>query len=66
MMNNSDTTNFWDVLITLALFIYLLALLGGTVYIVQFWNWSPWWFLMTMMFASVSIKTGSSKKKGDT
>jgi len=28
--------------------IYNLTLIAGTVYVVQFWGWSAWWFLFTV------------------
>lgn len=56
--SDSNNTNIWDVFVTASLFAYILAVLGGTVYIVQFWNWSPWWFLISLSACSVKIKTG--------
>lgn len=63
--NDYNNTNFWDVLVTLSLFAYLLVILGGTVYIVQFWGWSPWWFIVSLSACSVHIKTGHSKKNDE-
>lgn len=30
------------------LYLYNLVLLGGTAYFVQFHDWNPWWFLLTV------------------
>lgn len=27
---------------------YNLAIISGTVYLVEFYDWSPWWFLFTV------------------
>jgi hypothetical protein len=32
--------------------VYNLILLIGTVYLVGWQNWSPWWFLLTMCCAA--------------
>jgi hypothetical protein len=53
-------TNFWDFLVILMYLSFLLALLGGTAYLVQVHDWSIWTFLATMLFIP-SIKTGMSK-----
>ena len=29
--------------------LYNLTLLGGTAYLVQQYNWSAWWFLLTVL-----------------
>lgn len=29
--------------------IYNFAILAGTAYLVQAYNWSPWWFLLTAL-----------------
>lgn len=29
--------------------VYNLSLLAGTAYMVQMWDWSPWWFLLTVL-----------------
>jgi hypothetical protein len=35
--------------------IYNLTLVSGTVYLVQFYDWNPWWFLLTVgMMVSVT------------
>lgn len=35
----------------IAICVYNIALVAGTAYLVQAFNWSPWWFLLTAMFA---------------
>jgi hypothetical protein len=35
---------------------YNLAILAGTTYLVQFYDWSPWWFLLTVC-CLLSFKT---------
>jgi hypothetical protein len=32
--------------------VYNLILLAGTVYLVGWQNWSPWWFLLTVCCAA--------------
>lgn len=58
-MKLSDT-NFNDVLVTILFLSYMLATFGGTAYLIQVYDWSPWWFLMTFCMM-VKIKTGSKK-----
>lgn len=44
-------------MVTIACMIYNLAVLAGTAYLVGWRDWSPWWFLGSMLFlASVSTK----------
>ena len=33
-------------------YIYNFALIVGTVWLVGWQNWSPWWFLLTVCFAA--------------
>ena len=33
---------------------YNLALLGGTVYLVGWHGWSPWWFALTLLILAGS------------
>jgi hypothetical protein len=28
---------------------YNLTIVAGTAYVVQFYDWSPWWFLLAVM-----------------
>ena len=35
---------------------YNLAIIAGTVYLVEFYDWSPWWFLLTII-CLLSFKT---------
>jgi hypothetical protein len=32
--------------------IYNLILVAGTAYLVQAYNWSAWWFLLTIVFGA--------------
>jgi hypothetical protein len=43
--------------------LYNLTILGGTAYLVAEHNWSPWWFLMTVMLLASS--SDKSKEKED-
>lgn len=61
-MNLQDPTNFWDVAAIFVAFAYYLTLLGGTVYVIQFWGWSTWWILIPLL-SSVSVKTGRAAWK---
>jgi hypothetical protein len=33
----------------LAVILYNLALVAGTAYLVALHNWSPWWFVLTIL-----------------
>lgn len=48
------------VAIILVLF-YNLTVLGATVFLIQEYEWSPWWFLLSVMLL-LSIKTKEDKK----
>lgn len=37
-------------------FLYILCLLSGTVLLVEKYDWSPWWFLLTIVFCSINLK----------
>lgn len=55
-------TNIYEVVTILLYFVFLLTAFGGTAYLVQVYNWSPWWFLFSaLIFGSVSINTRNSK-----
>jgi hypothetical protein len=54
--------NAWGALVDISgmvtLAIMFLGLLGGTAYLVQAYNWSPWWFVLSVLLASsIRIKT---------
>jgi hypothetical protein len=54
-----NNTNFFDVLVAASYLAFLLASFGGTAYLIQAYNWSPWWMLFAaLVFGSVKIKTG--------
>jgi amino acid transporter len=38
-----------DLLAILLVLVYNIILLGGTAYLVQTYDWSPWWFLLTVL-----------------
>lgn len=40
----------------IVIFVYNLALLAGTVYLVTIWDWNPWWFLATFLLLGRSLK----------
>ena len=54
-------TNIWDVLVTLFFLVFIVIMFGGTAYLVQKYDWSPWTFIVTMMCIP-AIKTGYGKK----
>lgn len=66
---NEDSTNFWDALCVLFSISYHLVLIGTVGYAVQFWGWSPWWFLI-LTIVSIRIRTGRAawrkREKSDT
>lgn len=37
-------------LLTILLTIYNLFLIIGTAYLIEVHHWSPWWFIVTMLF----------------
>lgn len=46
--------------------LYNLTILGGTAYLVVEHNWSPWWFLMSvMLLAGSSSKSDKDKKENE-
>lgn len=52
-------TNIFDAMIMVAYFIFILTGFGGTAYLIQVHNWSPWWLLFTaLVFTSIRFKTG--------
>lgn len=36
-------------------FLYNLSLVAGTVYLIQFYDWSPWWFLLTIVLMTHKV-----------
>ena len=38
-----------DLLDTLLVIVYNLTILGGTVYLVAERDWSPWWFVLSVL-----------------
>lgn len=41
--------------------VYNLILVAGTAYLVNWHNWSPWWFVATLCFAA-SFSENKCKK----
>jgi len=39
-------------LIYMLMLIFDFSLIAGTVYLIQKYNWSPWWFLLTLFIIS--------------
>jgi hypothetical protein len=35
--------------VALLVLLYNFALVAGTVYLIVFYDWSPWWFLLTIL-----------------
>lgn len=44
--------------IALLVLLYNFALVAGTVYLIVFYDWSPWWFLLTVL-----LLVNSERKK---
>lgn len=40
---------------TLAVLLYNITILGGTAYLVQVYNWNPWWFLLSIGVLATKI-----------
>jgi len=38
--------------------IYNLCLIAGTAYLVQWYDWSPWWFILTLLLVCADFHTG--------
>ena len=56
----------WSALKLFMLLVYNLSLLAGTAYLVQVHSWSPWWFLLNVVFwASKTVLIISNKKEKD-
>ena len=37
-----------DLLAIALVLVYNITILGGTVCLIQFYDWSPWWFLLSV------------------
>ena len=37
-----------DLFAICAIMVYNIAILAGTAYLVQVYDWNPWWFLLTV------------------
>ncbi len=49
-----------EVIVAALVLMYNLSLLAGTVVLIQFYDWSPWWFLLTILLG-LSYKTKDDK-----
>jgi hypothetical protein len=47
----------------IAILLYNLCLVAGTAYLVAVYDWSPWWFLLTVVLLSNYIKTNVKDDK---
>ena len=56
-----------DILIVILILIYCMALITGTVILVEKYNWSGWWFLLTVLFYSIGYKSNdnNTRKSGN-
>ena len=48
-----------DTIKTLAILLYNFGLLAGTVYLIQFHDWSMWTFILTALFFITTSKSTS-------
>jgi hypothetical protein len=49
-----------EIIVAALVLAYNLALIVGTVVMIQFYDWSPWWFLLTILLG-LSCKTKDDK-----
>ena len=50
----------------ICLLVWNIFVLGGTFYAVQFYDWSPWWFLLTVcMIVIPNIKLNDKEEEDD-
>lgn len=49
-----------DTVAIILVLLYNLTVLGATVFLIQECEWSPWWFLLSVMLL-LSIKTKEDK-----
>jgi hypothetical protein len=52
-------TNF--LLATVAVLCYNITIVAGTVYMIQFYDWNPWWFLLALMLMKDIKRKGEGK-----
>ena len=48
---------------TIVVCLYNFALVAGTAYLVALHDWSPWWFLLTIMFMANIFKKEEDGRK---
>jgi hypothetical protein len=53
--------NTKELLATVAAFVYNIVILAGTAYLVQAYDWNPWWFLFSLLF-NVSVNHKKDKE----
>lgn len=47
----------------IAIVLYNLTLVAGTAYLIAMHDWSPWWFLLTIMFMANIFKKNEDGRK---
>ena len=52
--------NIWEFLTVLVLAAKGVILLAGTAWLVGWHDWSAWWFVVSILLASSSLKTGKA------
>jgi hypothetical protein len=58
----------WTFMVFFVSTLFDVFMLGGTVYLIQFFNWSPWWFVFSVCICvgaspTVTLKTFREKEK---
>lgn len=54
-----DPTNIWDAVVCALAISYYLAIFYGTFHAVQFYGWSPWWYVLAVLIVSgTKFRTG--------
>lgn len=49
-----------EVIVATLVLLYNMTLIAGTVVMIQFYDWSPWWFLLTVLLG-LSLKMKDEK-----
>ena len=58
-------TNFIFAVAFITRLIWNIFVIAGTFYAVQFYNWNPWWFLLSVCLLNLGIKTPDDKDTDD-
>lgn len=45
-----------DTIVIFFLVVYNLAIIAGTAYLIQFYDWSAWWFLLSVLLLANTRK----------